>query len=41
LKISNKIEELEPSTGCNVKPPKAKPKVQMKKEHPAFIPYSK
>jgi hypothetical protein len=34
LKISNKIQELEPFGRHNVKPPKAKPKVQRKKEHP-------
>jgi hypothetical protein len=37
LKIANKIQELEPSVWHNVKPPKAKPKVQRKKEHPTLL----
>jgi hypothetical protein len=38
LKIANKIQDLEPSARHGVKPPKAKPQVQRKNEHPTLFP---
>jgi hypothetical protein len=37
LRITNKIQELKPSAGHSVKPPKASIKVQREEEHPTLF----